>query len=269
MVPSKKSLKRKALNKSIGVGWGRRNLYNSTPSSTQKDHFMENIFILIQIIILDGILSIDNAAALAGIANTLPDKPSPIKWLGKTQREAALKAGIFGAYAGRGLMLLLATFIFANPWLQIAGAIYLFYLVGTHFFGWSKWEPEFKGLSSFWTTVVMIEIADLAFSIDNVVAVVAISQHIWVVIFGVFISIIIMRFAAILFMRLIKWEPLLEHAAFVLIGAIAIELILKFFHFNIDPIIQFCISMGIIVSFIAYGQIGRRLGITVKEVTYE
>lgn len=33
---------------------------------------MEYLFIILQVIILDGILSIDNMAALAGIANTLP-----------------------------------------------------------------------------------------------------------------------------------------------------------------------------------------------------
>ena len=222
---------------------------------------MEIIFIIIQIIILDGILSIDNAAALAGIANTLPDKPSPIKWLGKTQRDAALKAGIFGAYLGRGLMLLLATFIIANPWLQVVGAVYLLYLVGTHFFNWAKWEPEFKGLNSFWTTVIMIEIADLAFSIDNVVAVVALSQNIWIVIGGVFVSIIMIRFAASFFMKMIKFEPLLEHAAFVLIGVIAIELLLKFVHVEISEVVQFGISMGIILTFIIYGQLSRRLGV--------
>ena len=221
---------------------------------------MENFLVIIQIIILDGILSIDNAAALAGIANTLPKRAkSPIKWLGKTQREAALKAGIFGAYAGRGLMLLLATFIIANPWLQLLGALYLLYLVGTHFFGWAKWEPKFNGVSTFWMTVILIEIADLAFSIDNVVAVVALSQNLWLVIGGVFLSIIMIRFAATVFMKLIKWEPFLENAAFVLIGAIAIELILKYFHFEISELLQFAISVAIIIGFIAYGQVSRRL----------
>lgn len=234
---------------------------------------MDIFFIILQVIILDGILSIDNAAALAALANQLPAggkapiSPKLTKLLGHKQPEVALKVGIVGAYFGRGLMLLLAGFVLQFPVLQLAGAAYLLYLVGTHFFGWSKWEPEFKGVNTFWKTVVLIEFADLAFSLDNVAAVVALSSNIWVIILGVFISIIIMRFAAGIFMKLITFEPLLEHAAFVLIAAIAIELILKFFHMEIGEILQFSISMIIIIAFVLYGQIGRKLGfIPAKEV---
>jgi tellurite resistance protein TerC len=231
---------------------------------------MDILFIILQVIILDGILSIDNAAALGAIAGQLPDnKPAPVPhwlaWLGNNQQKAALKVGIFGAYIGRGLMLLLAGFILQFPILQLAGAAYLVYLVGTHFFNWAKWEPEFHGVSTFWRTVVVIELADLAFSLDNVAAVIALSQNIWVIILGVFISIVIMRFAAGIFMKLIKFEPLLEHAAFVLIFAIAIELILKFFHVEIGEITQFSISMAIIIFFILYGHVGRKLGFIKEE----
>lgn len=235
---------------------------------------MELLFIIIQVIILDGILSIDNAAALAALANKLPEKrfviaDSPL-WLRKIrlmtpilfmrQRDAALKVGILGAYLGRGLMLLLVGFVIQYPLLQVIGAVYLLYLVGTHFFNWAKWEPTFKGVSGFWHAVVLIELADLAFSLDNVAAVVALSPNIWIIIVGVFISIVIMRYAAGIFMKLIVWEPLLEHAAFVLIFAIAIELILKYFHVEISEGLQFAISMFIIAAFILYGRMSRRYG---------
>jgi tellurite resistance protein TerC len=221
---------------------------------------MENILIIIQVIILDGILSIDNAAALAALAKTLPKK----------QQGIALRAGILGAYIGRGLMLFIVGWLLANSWVKLLGAGYLLYLCGTHFLSWPPlFNFNFKGLNNFWKTVIMIEIADLAFSLDNVAAVVALSSHIWIIIIGVCISILIMRFAANIFIKLINFEPLLEHAAFVLIGAIAIELILKFFNFDINSVVQFCISIGIIVGFIFYGQVSRRLGILAKEVTHE
>lgn len=213
------------------------------------------IFILIQVILLDAILSIDNAAALGAIAITLPEK----------QRVNALRFGILGAYVGRGLMLLLTGFLIANPWIRLVGAGYLIYLVGTHFFNFKKWEPEFKGLSTFWKTVILIEIADLAFSIDNVVAVVAISQQIQWVIVGVFISILLMRFAAQFFMKLIELEPMLAHAAYILILAIAIELVLKFFKINIPEAMQFSISMFILAAFVLLGQIKRRTGVIIYE----
>lgn len=216
---------------------------------------IEFLFVIIQVMIIDGILSIDNAAALAGIVVSLPKTKEHLhpRWLrkfGNDQRTVALKAGILGAFVGRGLMILLAGVIIANPWLRLPAALYLLYLVGTHFFNWKKWEPEFKGINTFWKTVVMVEIADLAFSIDNVVAVVAISQQIWIVILGVSLSIILMRFAAGIFVKLIEWYPQLEHCAFLLILAIAIELLLKFFGISISSILQFEISMAILGGFL-------------------
>jgi tellurite resistance protein TerC len=226
----------------------------------------EFLFIILQVIILDGILSIDNAAALGAISSSLPDnKPAPLpkwlNWLGANQQQAALKAGILGAYVGRGLMLLIVGVVISYPILKLVGAAYLLYLVFKHFYPSQEAEDNRfnHGAGNFWKTVLMIELADLAFSIDNVVAVVALSSHIWIIIFGVCLSIIIMRFAAIIFIKMLKFEPLLEHAAYVLILAIGIELILKYLGVEIGELTQFTISMLILAIIIIYGQIERRI----------
>lgn len=228
----------------------------------------EFIFVLVQVIILDGILSIDNAAALGAIASKLPaheQAPVPhiLKWLGTNQREVSLKVGILGAYFGRGLMLLIAGFIIQLPILKVVGAGYLLYLVIKYFYDLyieNQGGDEESGFVKkagigFWHTVILIELADLAFSVDNVLAVVAISSNILFVIIGVFISIVIMRFAAQIFIKLIEIEPLLQHAAYVLIFAIAIELLLKFFGVHIDELLQFGVSIGILVLFTTLGRV--------------
>jgi len=237
---------------------------------------LASLLIIFQIIVLDGILSIDNAAALAAIAKELPENDktplSPFfkKILGERQQQSVLKVGILGAYVGRGIMLLLAGFIIYYGWLKLLAAAYLLYLCGVHFF---KWKPlfdfNFKRLSTFWKTVIMIEIADLAFSLDNVAAVVAISSNLILVIIGVFISIIIMRFAAQIFMKLIDFEPSLENAAYVLISAIAIELILRTFGVQIPELLQFSISVAIMAGFIFVGQISKAIDKIVKEAITE
>lgn len=209
---------------------------------------IEVFFLLLQIILIDGLLSIDNAAALAAIASTLP----------KHQQNKALRAGILGAYFFRGLMIFIIGTLLLYPIIQLFAAGYLLYLVGTHFFGWKQLDFTFHGLSSFWKTVIMIEIADLAFSLDNVAAVVVLSNQLWIIILGVCISIFIMRFAAQLFIKLIAWEPLLEDGAFILILAIAIELICKYFGNPINSYIQFSISLLILLTTIIVGQCKRR-----------
>ena len=88
------------------------------------------VSVILQLIFLEGILSIDNAAVLGAMVTHLPDDlpivwPEGLKKLGKTlhavlgnQRTAALRVGLLGAYLGRGLMLVLAHFVIDNPWLR-------------------------------------------------------------------------------------------------------------------------------------------------------
>src|SRR5512135_3908478 len=95
------------------------------------------LYVIVQVIFLEGILSIDNAAVLGAMVSVLPkDKmvpwPGPLKFLGPPihrllggQRPAALKVGLLGAYFGRALMLLLASFVIQNHFLKILGAAYL------------------------------------------------------------------------------------------------------------------------------------------------
>src|ERR1700733_7501733 len=86
--------------------------------------------IILQLIFLECILSIDNAAIMGAMVAHLPnDQPTPwparlqhtLGWVDRLlgpQREAALKVGLFGAYAGRIVMLALASVIIERPWVQ-------------------------------------------------------------------------------------------------------------------------------------------------------
>lgn len=230
------------------------------------------VVIVIQLIFLEGILSIDNAAVLGAMAAPLPqDQPIPwpraLDWLGVAvqpilgnQREAALKVGLLGAYVGRFLMLLIATFIVRNLWLRLVGAGYLVYLAvehiahlggeADHLHEQTAGEGQVaRAQVGFWSTVVTIELADLAFSLDNVVAAITLSNRLWVVMLGVALGIITMRFAATLFTRLILWEPVLQTGAYLLVLALGVELILReMLHFHIDELTQFLLSAGILVA---------------------
>jgi tellurite resistance protein TerC len=92
---------------------------------------------VIQLIFLEGVLSIDHAAVWGALVSHLPDdQPSawpealrqvgdrPQRFLGN-ERTAALRVGLLSAYAGRGLMLITASFLIRNPWLKVIGALYL------------------------------------------------------------------------------------------------------------------------------------------------
>lgn len=232
------------------------------------------VLIILQLIYLEGILSIDNAAVLAALVSPLPKDeqvpwPGPLQWLRRPvhrllggQRMAALKVGLLGAYVGRGLMLFLASLVIRNPWLIILGALYLVKLGAEHLGTDEPGERDSAFAShrtqgrGFWAVVLTVELADLAFSLDNVVVAVALSKELWVILLGVFLGIVTMRFAAGIFVYLIHREPALKPASYVLVLVIGLELLAEsFFSLHTDAGVKFLISASIVVGALLYGHV--------------
>lgn len=230
------------------------------------------IAIVLQLIFLEGVLSLDNAAILGAMVSRLPEHeripwPKRLAKIGHIldkplgfQRMAALRVGLIGAYGGRIIMLFLASYIIQNPWLKVLGAAYLIRLalddLGAPGHEGSE-EDAMRPLQkkSFWLTVINVELMDLAFSLDNVVAAVSLSDQIWVVILGVAIGILIMRFAAGIFSAVVIRFPILKTAAYILILNIGIEILMEEFasvHFS--DWARFGISIGTILLAIAYSK---------------
>ncbi len=232
------------------------------------------ITVVVQLIFLEGILSIDNAAVLGAMVSVLPtDQPVPypkaLKFAQRftnrvlgMQQAAALKVGLLGAYAGRGLMLLLATWIIENPILRILGAAYLVKLAFEHLShrdvaqeDGQQYEQRDVG-TAFWLVVLNVELADLAFSVDNVVAAVALSNQLWVVMLGVALGIVTMRFAAGIFTWLIRREPILATAAYIVVFNIGVELLAaEFLHVHFEPWQKFVISAATLVLCVVYARV--------------
>src|SRR5215207_1376637 len=230
------------------------------------------IFIIVlQLIFLEGILSIDNAAVIGALVSPLPDNerviwPRALEGLGEwlhpflgNQRMAALRVGLLGAYVGRGMMLFLTSFLIHNAWIKLIGAAYLIHLAFDNLKdmsgGGSEEDETLQPIKiqSFWPTVLTVELMDLIFSIDNVVAAVSLSDKIWVVMLGVGIGILTMRFAAGIFSYAVQREPILKQAAYVLVLNIGIQLILdQVWHIEISDLLRFGISMATILLALAY-----------------
>ncbi|WP_223599782.1 TerC family protein [Chryseobacterium sp. GVT01B] len=201
----------------------------------------KSIAIIGNLILIESLLSVDNAAVLATIVMDLPEH----------QRKRALKYGILGAYVFRGLALIFASVLISVWWLKPLGGLYLLYIS----FDWflkkikntndeenteenpdkeSSWlyKNSIGLLGHFWATVAIVEVMDLAFSIDNVFAAVAFSDNLLLITLGVFIGILAMRFIAQWFVRLMQIFPFLETAAFIVIAILGIKLSLSLFeHF--------------------------------------
>ena len=187
------------------------------------------LFIILNLILIESLLSVDNAAVLATMVLDLPPSDRP----------RALRYGIIGAYAFRGVSLVFASWLIKIWWLKPLGGLYLLYLTYNYFFSGpnsggdqdllvkeEKWFYRFtRGwMNKFWATVVAVEVMDLAFSIDNVFAAVAFTDNIYLICIGVFIGILAMRFVANWFVKLLERFPFLETSAFLVIGILGLKL---------------------------------------------
>lgn len=201
------------------------------------------LLIILNLIVIESLLSVDNAAVLATMVIDLP----------KEQRSKALRYGIIGAYIFRGICLLVASWLVKVWFLKPLGGLYLLYLTFTYFRGKMKKKEEGDGgeeesvdknkswiykvtvgtMGSFWATVALVEVMDLAFSIDNVFAAVAFTDHLFLIYTGVFIGILAMRFVAQAFVKLMEKFTFLETVAFIVIGLLGIKLLTSLYtYFN-------------------------------------
>jgi YkoY family integral membrane protein len=199
---------------------------------------ISSLLIIGNLILIESLLSVDNAAVLATMVLGLP----PV------QRKKALKFGIIGAYVFRGICLLLATYLVKIWWLKSLGGLYLLYLAIEWWIKKNKkavhherpikkensklYKLTVGRLGTFWATVISVELMDVAFSLDNVFAAVAFSNNILIILTGVFIGILAMRFVAQYFVKLMEKFPFLEGCAFTVIGILGIKLTISFYeHF--------------------------------------
>jgi len=218
------------------------------------------------LVLLEGLLSADNALVLAILVMGLP----------RSQQNRALRYGLVAAFAFRFLAVALATFLLRAAWIKLAGGGYLLYLAGVHFFGSSRNEsgravPEAKpawGLSAFWATVVRVEFINIAFSVDSILVAVAMSPKLWVVMTGGIVGIIAMRIVAGELIVLLRRYPAIVDGAFAIIAWVGFKLLVEYAHAMtwIAWEIPKALSLGLIaVIFLASYVLARRKGALPEE----
>ncbi|SFB07289.1 MULTISPECIES: TerC family protein [unclassified Bacillus (in: firmicutes)] len=199
---------------------------------------LEYGWVLLLLIAIEGLLAADNALVLAIMVKHLPED----------DRKRALFYGLAGAFVFRFLSLFVISFLVDVWQVQAIGALYLFFIAINHIVrkiiihksGEKVVEETDKKASSFWATVLKVEVADIAFAVDSILAAVALAVALpntnlpqiggldggkFLVIFaGGIIGVIIMRFAANFFVDLLQKKPGLEIAAFLIVGWVGVKL---------------------------------------------
>ena len=204
------------------------------------------------LVVLEGLLSADNALVLAILVLGLP----------RHQQRQALRYGILGAFAFRILATLLAVHLLAVAWVKLIGALYLLYLSWTHFFAHRGGAEERRaiqqarpwlGLSAFWATVLKVELTDIVFAVDSILVAVAMSNKLWVIITGGVLGIVTMRLVIGQLLVIVRRYPALVDGAFVIIAWVGIKLLVEYLHTAgyIHFAINKWVSFGLIILIFA------------------
>lgn len=180
------------------------------------------------LVLMECLLSVDNAVVLAAQTKTLDDP---------ADRRRALTYGLWGAYIFRFIAIGLGTYLIHMWQIKVLGAAYLMYLAVKYF---TKKEDSHvveghvaKAAKGFWYTVISIELMDLAFSVDAVLASLAVSENPVVILLGGLVGILCMRGIASFIAKLMDKIPELEAMAYFLIFFIGIKLFLSIPMINI------------------------------------
>lgn len=180
---------------------------------------------LLTLAFLELALSADNAIVLGLLTHSLPI----------SLRSKALLIGSLSAFVFRAVAVLTIGWMLHYFWVQIIGGVYLIYLFIHHFWKKRKNKTLFSPSHfSFWKTVLLIELFDLAFALDSILAALAFvtpanglttfSPKLWIVYVGGMMGLLGVRYAAHWFSDLIDQFPRLETSAFLLIGWIGLKL---------------------------------------------
>jgi YkoY family integral membrane protein len=203
----------------------------------------DTLLLLPVLILLELVLSADNAIALAAIAQGLE---------GDALQKKALNLGLVLAFVLRVTLILAASWVLKYWQFEVAGAAYLLWLVYQHFSTHSE-DGEASGpeFGTLWQAVPTIALTDLAFSLDSVTTAIALSKDVFIVLLGGTIGIIALRFMAGLFIKWLDIYVHLEDAGFVTVAFVGIRLLVRVINPELVP--PEWVMVALIFSLFAWG----------------
>jgi YkoY family integral membrane protein len=209
-------------------GRTRRAVSHTGTSRALMDFAPSDLVTILLLIVLEGLLSADNAMVLAVLVLGLP----------REHQQKALRYGIGGAFLFRGIAIVFAAHMIQLSLVKLIGGMYLLWLTWQHFFRGGDADERRRpiparpwlGMTAFWATVVKVELTDIVFAIDSILVAVAMSPKLWVVLTGGILGIVAMRLVIGQLLAIVRRYPALVDGAFIIIAWVGIKLLIEYLH---------------------------------------
>ncbi|UYP07337.1 TerC family protein [Priestia megaterium] len=171
---------------------------------------------LLEILLINIVLSGDNAVVIALACRNLPNE----------YKKKAIFYGTFGAVTLRVILTFVAVYVLTIPFLNFIGGILLVWIAINLLRG--EEEGDIKANTNLSGAIKTIVIADLVMSLDNVVAVAgAANGSMLLIILGLIISIPLIIWGSQILMKIMDRFPIIIILGAGLLGYTAGEMILK------------------------------------------
>lgn len=169
---------------------------------------------LAQIIMINIVLSGDNAVVIALASRSLPPK----------QQKRAIIFGSMGAIVLRVILTFFAVYLLSQPYLKLVGAALLLW-IGTKMLVPDEHEQEMQTHTQFWGALRTIIVADFVMSLDNVIGVAAAAKgNLLLLILGLGISIPLIIYGSTLILKVMTRFPIVITLGAGLLGWVAGEM---------------------------------------------
>lgn len=168
---------------------------------------MELVMALLSIILIDIVLSGDNAVVIALACRNLPEK----------LRKKAIVIGCAGAIALRVILTFLAVYLLEIPYVQFIGGLMLVSIAIKLLKGDEEYQLE--GGNTIWSAIKTIIVADFVMSLDNVVAVAGVANgHTGLLVIGLLVSIPLIIWGSQILIKLMERFPIIVTFGSALLG---------------------------------------------------
>lgn len=178
---------------------------------------MEFLIALFGIMMVNIVLSGDNAVVIAMASRCLPPK----------QQKMAILWGSAGAIGLRVILTLVAVMLLQIPYLQFTGGLLLVWIAAKLLVE-EKHQENVEASGSYWAAIKTIIIADLVMSLDNTLAIAAIADGNYLLLSaGLALSIPLIVFGSNLLMKVMDKYPVVIYAGAGLIAWTAGEMMIS------------------------------------------
>jgi YjbE family integral membrane protein len=209
---------------------------------------------LLEIIVVNIILSGDNAVVIALAARNLPHR----------QQKGAILLGSAAAIVLRVVLTVFAVQLLQYPYLKLVGAALLFWIGAKLLLPENDGDEHAEASSGLWSAVRTILIADLVMSLDNVIAVAAAAEtgppqaRLALLVIGLGLSIPLIIVGSQILLKLMSRWPVIITLGAALLGFVAGEMAVtdpaidQWFHSHFGHI-DYVVAMACAVLVVATG----------------